>query len=533
MCSRSVSGSSLLSGYNEDDARETNGRSRREFEEIDSVLYNEEKAKRSSIKKICEEWSSRPHFRIRGRLQHIEKQSPINFIQSSKQYDVTYLDTTVSSTLDLLVSNSKISSSNSNDLNPLINETGSGRSSINSIEGSELTNNSDSDDNNATNTMLDDHSSDAGVDSFDTDDDDDDENNDYSADMSPQEYSKHHHKHPKNPQLSIKCMKDSIIKSLATKLLQRFFSEQQNSLQRYAKHICERNSIKLRSKLRPNSLPPQSLSQSRLSYPSATNTQLQMASTPYRSTPEPDIKGLLMVTRLHTANSGLTTNNSTSPRKSKILSTLPQTERVPTSLATDKRHQQQQISLIGTAVTNFPSSQLTTTASTPQSSQNQTRQPSSTYRYRSATTTHTEPNTRLPPINIERLMNNDQTTINRSNTTTSGIVESMPRAVSGTSIGSNPSTSVKLRIPSNFGKLQRTSRPITITSFNNTNKDFNNLSSTSPTRSITTTTAPSSSLRTTAMARTHQQHQKRPLIATKARPPPSPSILKLSAQHIW
>ncbi len=112
MCSQSVSGSSLLSGYNEDDARETSGRSRREFEEIDAVLYDEEKAKRSSIKKICEEWSSKPHFRIRGRLSHIEKQPIINLNQSYKQHDIPSLDTT-SSVLDLLVTNPK----NSNELN--------------------------------------------------------------------------------------------------------------------------------------------------------------------------------------------------------------------------------------------------------------------------------------------------------------------------------------------------------------------------------------------------------------------------------
>jgi len=114
MCSRSVSGSSLLSGYNEDDARETNGRSRREFEEIDAVLYDEEKAKRSSIKKISEEWSSRPHFRIRGRLLHMEKQPPMNLIQSNKQQNS---ETGASSTFDLFMTNSKIYSSNSNELN--------------------------------------------------------------------------------------------------------------------------------------------------------------------------------------------------------------------------------------------------------------------------------------------------------------------------------------------------------------------------------------------------------------------------------
>lgn len=71
MCTHSVSGSSLLSSYDEDDARETSGRSRREFEQIDAVLYDEEVAKRSSIKKICDEWSSKPHFRIRGRTSSL------------------------------------------------------------------------------------------------------------------------------------------------------------------------------------------------------------------------------------------------------------------------------------------------------------------------------------------------------------------------------------------------------------------------------------------------------------------------------
>src|SRR4051794_2863508 len=115
MCSQSVSGSSLLSGYNEDDARETSGRSRREFEEIDAVLYDEEKPKRSSIKKICEEWSGKPHFRIRGRLQHIEKQPTINLTQSFKQHDIINFETT--STLDLLATNPKFTSLNSHELN--------------------------------------------------------------------------------------------------------------------------------------------------------------------------------------------------------------------------------------------------------------------------------------------------------------------------------------------------------------------------------------------------------------------------------
>ncbi|UJR14042.1 hypothetical protein I4U23_001039 [Adineta vaga] len=532
MCSRSVSGSSLLSGYNEDDARETNGRSRREFEEIDAVLYNEEKAKRSSIKKICEEWSSRPHFRIRGRVQQIEKQSTMHLTSVYK--DETNLDTTTtsSSTFDLFISNSKISTSNSNELNVLVNDKTSGRSSINSIEGSELSNNSDLDDSDSTNTMLDDQNGGTGANTFDTDDDDDDDedDDDHSSDFSIHNPMKQRHRHSRNPQSLVKCMKDSIVNSLATKLLQKFLSDQQPLLERYGKLFYERSSIKLRRKLRPNSLPPHSLSQNRFSYPSVTNTQLQISSTPYRSTPDPDMKGLLLVTRLHTTNSNL--NPPASPRKPKTSSTLLATERIPTSLAIDKRNQQQ-ISLIGTAVTNSSANQLTIHTT----SQNPLRQSSSNYRYRSATTTsHTEaPNTRLPPINIERLINTDQATINRSTTANSGMIESIPsatRAVSGTSVGSNPSSAVKLRIPVNINKLQRISRPLSISSINN-HKDFNNLSSTSPTRSITTTPAPSTSLRTTVISRTQQQHQKRPLLTTKTRPPPSPSILKLSAPHIW
>jgi hypothetical protein len=112
MCSQSISGSSLLSGYDEDDARETSGRSRREFEQIDAVLYDEEIPKRSSIKKICEEWSSKPHFRIRGRLYHIVRQQNLNRIGP------TITTNTSSSSFDLLSSNLKISTSlNSNELN--------------------------------------------------------------------------------------------------------------------------------------------------------------------------------------------------------------------------------------------------------------------------------------------------------------------------------------------------------------------------------------------------------------------------------
>ncbi|CAF3656583.1 unnamed protein product, partial [Rotaria sordida] len=100
MCTHSVSGSSLLSGYDEDDAHETNGRSRREFEQIDAVLYNEDIPKRSSMKKICEEWSSKPHFRIRGRLCSIDLQQDINQIEtksnilsSNDHFKISCLDT--------------------------------------------------------------------------------------------------------------------------------------------------------------------------------------------------------------------------------------------------------------------------------------------------------------------------------------------------------------------------------------------------------------------------------------------------------
>lgn len=117
MCSQSVSGSSLLSGYNEDDVRERSGRSRREFEEIDAVLYDEEKSKRATIKKICEEWSSKPHFRIRGRLFSIERQSAINFPQSFRPLQIAGAESTAPSSTDLLTNTGKISYLNSNELN--------------------------------------------------------------------------------------------------------------------------------------------------------------------------------------------------------------------------------------------------------------------------------------------------------------------------------------------------------------------------------------------------------------------------------
>ena len=280
----------------------------------------------------------------------------------------------------------------------------------------------------------------------------------------------------------------------------------------------------------------------------STNTSLQqhqmsITSLPFRSTPEPNVKltSLLRVTPLRITNSVPFSTVPASPRKSQLPPPPPPPfiERTSTSLAIEKRNQQQ-ISLIGTAVGNLP---LQLSLSTPQSSQNQIRQTPSAWRYRSATTINSniqnpEPITRLPPITIERLMSSEQLMNNRSNTITAAIVESIPpstRAVSGASTGSNVSATVKVRTSAPLGKLQRASRPITISS----SKDINNSSSTSSTRSITTTTIPSTALRTTAATRTHhhhhhhQQQQKRPLLTTKAPPPPPPSgAIKVPATHI-
>ena len=258
-----------------------------------------------------------------------------------------------------------------------------------------------------------------------------------------------------------------------------------------------------------------------------------LTSSPFRATPEPNIKlnSLLRVTPLRISNTMPVPMTSASPRKSQIPPPPPvPIERTSTSLAIEKRNQQQ-ISLIGIAVANLP---LQLTLSAPQPSQTQTRQTPSGWRYRSATTINSniqnsESITRLPPITIERLLSSDQLMINRSNTITTTIMESIPsatRAVSGTSTGSNFSSTTKLRTPVNVGKIQRPSRPVTISS----NKDLNNSSSTSPARSVITTT----SLKTTAITRAHHpQQQKRSLVTTKAPPPPpSSNAIKVPATHI-
>lgn len=112
MCSQSVSGSSLLSGYDEDDARETSGRSRREFEQIDAVLYDEETPKRSSIKRICDEWSSKPHFRVRGRLASIYSNE--NLVRLER---LTTNTSSLMSSFDVQSNNFKASSLLSTELN--------------------------------------------------------------------------------------------------------------------------------------------------------------------------------------------------------------------------------------------------------------------------------------------------------------------------------------------------------------------------------------------------------------------------------
>lgn len=404
----------------------------------------------------------------------------------------------------------------------------SGRSSVDSIEGSDLTNNSDldDDDTDVERITIGDHfSGAAGGDSFDTDEDDD-ENGDYSIDINRSNRTKH-------PRYLIKSVKEAVVNSLLLSLLQPFLTEQQPLIQRYAKNLCARNSVVLRQKLRPSSLPPRSFSQNRYSLPGNTTTfqqQMLNAQAAYRATPEPtlELKSLLRVTPLRNTNPvpAITTTAMTSPRKSQVI--IPsQAERTSTSLAIEKRNPQQ-ITLVGTAVVNLP---LQLSLSTPQPSQSQVRQtPSSAWRYRSATTISSnsqipEPITRLPPITIERLSSNDQLIISRPPEPTPPAT----RIVSGNSTGSNFSSTVKIRTMPNNGKLQRASRPVTISS----NKDLNNSSSTSPARSITTTNIPSTALRTTAITRSQPQQRRTPN-AGKTRPPPSSSSnsLKVPTTHI-
>ncbi|CAF2835698.1 unnamed protein product [Rotaria sp. Silwood2] len=541
MCTHSVSGSSLLSGYDEDDVHETSGRSRREFEQIDAVLYNEEVPKRSSIKKICDEWSSKPHFRIRGRSYSIDVQQDINQIETRSS---------ILSSNDHLSNHFKISSLDTNELNVLLDEIASGRASIDTIDGSDLSDNSDLDNDNefddayTTSTILGDRFSTSGADSFDTDDIDD-ENGNYSLAISK-------HNRTKNPQSSIKCLKDSIINTLASSIIQKFLSDEQSFLQRYIKNVCANNSIRLRTESRPSSLPSRSSSLNRLSQSTMpTNFSLQQNPTmttlsPARSAPEANIElaCFLQIKGLHGINSNsnhIIPTSSSSPRKS--LTSTPHSsirlERTLTNLSIEKRNQQQQqqISLIGTAIANLPLQLISSTQKSSQT-QTQTKQTSSTRHHYSAITNSSniqtlESITRLPPIPNEHIITNDSLMINRSNTIATAIIESIPpvtRIASGKSTTSSFSFTTKSRAHANVGKLQRSSRTIIVTS----NKDLNHSPSISPARSIATTSIASATLKTTALTRTHQQQpQKKSLITTKsAQPSSSSTAIKISATHI-
>ena len=373
------------------------------------------------------------------------------------------------------------------------------------------------------------------ADSFDTDDDED---SDHSSNCSRLAH----------PPPLITCLKDSIVHSLASSLLRQFLAERQASLQQYAKLVCNKNSVPLRPRLRPTSLPPRSLARNRLSLPTPSSVTLAHVSSQrpvmstastFRSTPEPDIQltGLLRVTPLRIMNTGSTASFPSSPRRPQApLPPASSTERTATTLfGVDRRHQQQQpfISLIGVSMSNLPL-QLTSSST----SQNPARQTPSMGRFRSASTLHSNPAntetiTRLPPINIERLTNNVQLVINRSNTTSTGIAESMSattRLASGASASTTHSLAARMRTSANAGKLARNSRPAGDAS------NSNNLSSTSPARSMASTTLSSSALRNTVASRVHQQQQrrKRALLNSKAPPMvPSSGTLELPVRHVY
>ena len=392
-----------------------------------------------------------------------------------------------------------------------------------------MTNNSEIDDDDelddASNTISGDNFDGSGAaDSFDTDEDDD-ENGDYTSNIPKQNHTKY-------PQFFIKCVKDSVVRSLASTLFQQFLDLVQPSLQTYAKNVYTKNSIIIRPKLRPFSVPSRPPSQTRSSAsvipsnPSIQQHQTTMTPLPSRSTAESDRKltSLLSVVSLSHSKTTPITTASLSPRKSQVLAPyLTSTnDRSSTSALIEKRHhhhhqqqqqQQRQISLIGTAIASHS---LQFSLSTPQSSQSQMRQNLSTRRQYSATPNnfniqHAESATYLPPVSIERGIGNDQLITNGSNTITAAMIGSSPlvtRAVSSRSNGSNILSAAKIRAHTNVTKLQRVSRSTVIPS----NKDFNNSRSTSPARStLTTTTISPAILKATAIKRTHQQQQQKNL----------------------
>ncbi|CAM4797310.1 unnamed protein product [Rotaria magnacalcarata] len=531
MCTHSLSGSSLLSSYDEDDARETSGRSRREFELIDAVLYDEEVPKRSSIKKICEEWSNKPHFRIRGRTCPLDRSPDMNTIETKFNR---------LSSIDYAPDQLKKANFNFHEVNVPIGGRVSGRSSIDSIEGSALSDISDLDnhdvlDDTDSSTIMYGHFSGSEANSFDTDEDDD-ENINYSLNQTKRNRTK-------DPQRFIKCLKDSVINSLASTLIQRFFVDEQALLQRYARIVCGNNSIRLQTERRPSSVPSRSSPQGRTSQ-TTTQPNFPMTTMPpaYRSTTDTstELESILHVKRLGGIKSNpnqTVTASPLSPRKPP--GSLPPTpirvERTSTSLSMEKRHQQQ-ISLVGTAITNPPPQ---VTLSAPQSSQAHTRQTttSTTRRHGSAITISSKTQSsdsiiRLPPILNEHLNNNDSGMINRSHTISTTLIESAPtatRIVSGKSTTSNFSSATKVRTLANFGKFPRPSRSIIIAP----NKDFSNSPSICPIRSIASNIS-SNILKTTAAARSHQQPQQKSFVTTKSSPPSSSSTaIKVPATHIY
>ncbi|CAF4445101.1 unnamed protein product [Rotaria socialis] len=412
----------------------------------------------------------------------------------------------------------------------------SGRSSIDSIEGSTLSDISDLDnhdvlDDTDTSTIMYGHFSGSEANSFDTDDDDD-ENINYSLTQTKRNRTK-------DPQRFIKCLKDSIINSLASTLIQKFFVDEQALLQRYARIARANNSIIIRTEPRPSSVPPRSSPQGRTSQ---TTIQPNFPMPPaYRPTTDTstELESILHVKRLGGIKSNpnqTATVSPSSPRKPQ--GSLPPTpirvERISTSLSMEKRNQQQ-ISLVGTAITNPPPQVI---LSAPQSSQAHTRQTTTTTRRHgsattiSSTTQSSDSIIRLPPILSEHLNNNDSGMINRSHTISTTIIESVPtatRIVSSKSTTSNFSSAAKARAFPNFGKLQRTSRSIIIAP----NKDFSNSPSISPIRSITANIS-SNILKTTAAARSHQQPQQKSFVTTKSSPPSSSSTaIKVPATHMY
>ncbi|CAF1226367.1 unnamed protein product [Didymodactylos carnosus] len=377
---QSVSGSSLLS--DDDDARETSGRSRREFDEIDAVLFDESSPKRTSYKKIYDEWSAKPHFRIRGKMCEIETMPQQPQLRRKSQDKIDQECNKENMSTPLFDMSTKFTADDLNAASDLDN----GRSSIDSIEGSELTN-SDLDDQKDRDLDDNDQFTDGMKNnSFSTNDDDDEDSSQLSNRNLKNQRRKQQLQPPPSAAPPIRCMKDSVVSTLANLILKQFFIDYQPLFNRYAKLVCQKNGIiltplpgisttiidRLPRSLRPYSLPPRSLSQNRFSLPTSTsitattlmtsNNSIISSNTQdlikgLRSTPDPSdisLTGLLRVTPCRFSNvyqttppitnaTATSTNATTSPRKPP--------ERILTSSAVEKRQPQiNLISMIGTAV---------------------------------------------------------------------------------------------------------------------------------------------------------------------------------------